>query len=421
MRGAGDQRRRGRRGGSAEAAWNAAVAAREQAATAFYDMDQAQKYVGGRVTLFADLDPAAAASARREMAALNERANATAAAYIAVLDAHDLDDLDRSAAEYEAARRALESAAGGLAGVTAELNGFAARLADRMAGLEAALERLPPRLAAARDAVAAAEAAVERARAAGLDATDPETELAQARRTLDRLSAAGLGGLGLSGALEAAEEVRRVADAARERAEELPREAEKVRNSLTAVRTRVEVVAGRLDPVRAAMRDLLRGYALACWQDLKNAPEAVEEGLARARERIAEAEAHAGRGEWRQARRAVTAARTELTAADRRARQVTDRLADLNATAADPGAPAEAARFVVRDAQRLVVGASREISPRHARTLDTLAERLEAAPDRLTGPHPDYWSYLQELESIKTAARDVVDQVRSELARHHGG
>jgi hypothetical protein len=32
------------------------------------------------------------------------------------------------------------------------------------------------------------------------------------------------------------------------------------------------------------------------------------------------------------------------------------------------------------------------------------------------GPHPDYWSYLQELESIKTAAGDVVTRIRSERA-----
>jgi len=419
--GAGDRSRRGRRGGSVEAARNAAVAARERAATAFYDMDQAQRYVEGRVTLFADLDPAAGASARREMAALKERADATAAAYIAVLDSHDLDDPDRSAAEYRAARRALESAAEGLDKVTAELNGFAARLADRMAGLEAALERLPPRLNAAREAVAAAETAVERARAEGWDVTDPEAELTRARKTLERLSSAGLGGLGLAGALQAADEVRNGAERAREQAEELPKEAEKVRNALASVRTRAEAVAGRVEPVRAAMRALLRGYSLACWEDLKNAPEAIEEGVARARERIAEAEGHAARGEWRQARHAVTAARTELTAADRRARQVTDRLEELNATAADPGAPAEAARFVVRDAQRFVVNAGPEFSSRHAGALDALAERLEAAPRRLTGPHPDYWSYLRELESVTTAAKDVVAQVRAELARRHNG
>ena len=54
--------------------------------------------------------------------------------------------------------------------------------------------------------------------------------------------------------------------------------------------------------------------------------------------------------------------------------------------------------------------------PHHARALDGLVERLENAPKRLTGVHPDYWGYLQELESIKTAAGDVVARIRSERA-----
>lgn len=92
MRGAGDQRRRGR-GAQAEAA---AIEAREAASTAFYDMDQAQKYLGGRVTVFADLDSTAAAPSQRDFTRLDEAANAAAVAYISVLDANPLDDQDRS-------------------------------------------------------------------------------------------------------------------------------------------------------------------------------------------------------------------------------------------------------------------------------------------------------------------------------------
>jgi hypothetical protein len=418
VRGAGEQRRRGRRDTAAQAARAAAVTAREEAAAAFYEMDQAQRYVGGRVTVFADLDAAAAAPAQREFAALSGRADAASAGYIAVLDSHDLDDEERSAAEYDAARRALAAVTEGLTKVTGDLNGLAARVAAQLTGLEAALDQLPPRLAAARDAVASAEEAIARARAAGMDAGEPEAGLTRARDTLARLSSQGLGGLGLSGAMDAAEEVRRLAETAREQAEELPRAAEKIRHSLASVHTRAQVVAGRVGPVREAMSRMLRGYSQACWQDLKNAPTAIEEGVARARERIAEAEAHAGRGQWPQAQRAVTAARTELSAADRRAGQVTGRLAELEATAADPAGPAEAARFVVRDAQKLVVTAGSAISPRHAAVLDGLVERLEAAPRQLRGPHPDYWAYLRELESIKAAARDVVERVRAERAGH---
>ncbi|WP_301175420.1 molecular chaperone DnaJ [Actinomadura geliboluensis] len=413
MRGPGDQRRRGGRGAQAAAA---AVEAKEAAAAAFYDMDQAQKYLGGRVTVFEDLDAAAAAPVRREFDGLSESADAASIAYISVLDAHDVDDQDRSPAEYDAARRAFVASTERLQQVTGNLNGFAERLAPRMARLEAALDQLPPRLAAAREAVAAADAAVTAAREAGMDATDPEAELARARQVLAQLGSKGLGGLGLDGALRKAEEVREIAERAREAAAELPQLAQKVRNSLASVRTRADAAANRVGPVREAMRVLLRGYSQACWQDLKGAPESIEAAVIRARERLNEASAHVARTEWKQAQRALTAARTELNAADRRAGQVTGRVEELKAVAADPAKPAESAQFAVRDAQRLAMAQPGGPAPQHVRVLDGLVERLENAPKRLGGAHPDYWAYLRELESIKTAAGDVVTRIRSERA-----
>ncbi|QFG25710.1 molecular chaperone DnaJ [Actinomadura sp. WMMB 499] len=412
MRGAGDQRRRGR--GAQEAA--AAIEAKEAAGSAFYDMDQAQKFIDGRVTVFEDLDARAAEPARREFTRLSEAADAAAVAYISVVDAHDLSDQDRSPAQFDAARRAFVACTDGLTKAARDLNGFAERLAPKMARLESALDRLPPKLGAARDAVAAADAAVTAARQAGMDASDPAAELDRAKESLGVLSSRGLGGLGLDGALRRAEETREIAERAREAAEELPKQGEKVRNSLNSVKTRVDVVANRVETVRQAMKTMLRAYSQACWQDLRGAPEAVQAGVERARERLDEAAEHAARGEWKDAQRALTAARTELNAADRRAGQVTGRVERLAEVAADPARPVEGVRFAVRDAQRLAVAQPGGAAPHHARVLDGLVERLERAPERLTGTHPDYWAYLQELESIKTAAGDVVTRIRSERA-----
>ncbi|GGP92420.1 methyl-accepting chemotaxis protein [Actinomadura coerulea] len=414
MRGPGDQRRRGGRGAQAAAE---AVEAREAAAAAFYDMDQAQKYIDGRVTVFEDLDARAAEPARREFTRLAEAADAASVAYISVLDAHDLDDRDRSPAEYDAARRAFVASTERLRKTAGDLNGFAERLAPQMARLESALDQLPPRLTAAREAVAAADAAVTAARAAGMDAADPEEELDRARRVLAQLGSQGLGGLGLDGAIRKADEVREIAEGAREAAAELPRQAQKVRDSLSSVRTRADAVANRAGAVREAMRVLVRGYSQACWQDLKGAPESVEAAVTRARERLNEASAHAGRAEWKRAQQALTAARTELNAADRRAGQVTGRVEELRAVAEDPEGPVEGVRFAVRDAQRLAMAQPGGAPPQHARVLDSLVERLERAPRRLTGAHPDYWAYLQELESIRRAAGDVVARIRSERAQ----
>ncbi|MFG1999702.1 molecular chaperone DnaJ [Spirillospora sp. NPDC048911] len=416
LRGPGDQRRRGRGAGREAEARAAAVEAKQDAAAAFYDMDQAQKYLDGRVTVLTDLDQAAGAAARRDLDRLNGSADAASIGYIDVVDAHDLDSADRSVPEYDAARRAFLAVGGRLRKITGDLDHFAERLAPQMARLETALDRLPPRLAAAREAVAAADAAIAAAQKAGMDASEPEAELAKAKEGLTVLGSQGLGGLGLSGAMDKADEVARIAAGAREAAEELPLLGEKVRNSLASVRTRVDVVAGRVEPVRQAMKKLLVGYSQACWQDLKGAPEAIDGGVTRARERLNEASALLSRNEWKQAQQALTAARTELNAADRRAGQVTGRVTELDAVRTDPAAPAEAARFVVRDAQKLAIAQPGGPAPRHARVLDGLVERLEAAPKRLTGAHPDYWAYLQELEAIKTAAGDVVARIRAERA-----
>lgn len=432
----GDQRRRGRggRGGTrgSAAAMAAARQAKDDAASAFYEMDQAQRYVTGRATLFADLDPRGAAPAQDRMAALNRGADSAAAAYIALVDAHDLDAGEeagtgagagqgssggtRFLADFDAIRRAFVGAAERLAHATGELNAFAAAIAPQLNRLESALDELPARLSAARRALAEAEQAVAAAR--DLNPAEPEAMLASARAGLELLGARGLGGLGLSGALAKAEEVRLLAEQARDAAVELPRLGERIDHDLVAIRTRVDVVAGRTGPVGDTLRQLRRRYSQQCWQDLTGAEQSINDAIERARERIAEAGAAASRHDPAQARRALTAARTELSAADRRAAAVTGRLADLDAAAADPAGPAQAARFAVRDAQKLAVSGPGGVAPHHARTLDSLVARLETAAARLTGPRPDYWAYLKELDAVRTAARDVVSMIRAERAQH---
>lgn len=408
----GDQRRRGRGTQAADAA----AAAKDAAAAAFYEMDQAQRYVDGRLTVFADLDGRAAARPQAEFARLTESADAAASAYIAIVDAHDLDAPDRSPSQYDAARRAFTAVTERLNALAAELNAFAAGLAPQLASFEARLDELPAKLAAAREVIAAADGAIAEAEAMGLAAVDPQADLASARAGLEVLGSPGLGGLGLAGALRKADEVRLLAEKARDGALALPRMAEDIRASLVAVRTRVDVVAGRAEPVAAAMSRLVRDYSSACWEDLKGARTAIEDAVGRARERIAEADDYARRRDWKAAQQAITAARTELTAADRRAGMVTSRLADLDAVAADPAEAAARARFVVRDAQKMAVTSPGGPAPHHVRALDTLVARLEDGPAMLTGPHPDYWAYLRELDAITTAAHDVVARIRAERA-----
>ncbi|MDX6744702.1 molecular chaperone DnaJ [Actinocorallia sp. A-T 12471] len=411
-----DQRRRGRRDPRAVRAREAALTARQDAAQSFFDMDSAQKFVGARLAALSGLDAAAADPLRRRFAAAHAAADEAAGQYIAVVDAHDLDDEDRSMIEYEDAGRAMHGVVPVLARATETLNRLAADLAPLLARAEAALDDLAPLLRTAREALQEAREAVDAAAAAGMDTAEVEAEFELARGGLAELTTEGLGGLGLRGAMlragEVAESAGRIAEDARELAEAVAR----TRNGLASVRTRVQMTEGRRARVEDAMSELRREYALACWQDLRGAPEAMGQALERAGERIAETERAASAGDWRTAPRALAAARAELKDAERRAARVDDRVRDLREVKADPSGPLERARFTVRDAQRLAVSAPGGPAPAHARVLDGLVARLERAPGLLQGAHPDYWAYLSELRAIEERARDVVEVIRQELA-----
>jgi DNA repair exonuclease SbcCD ATPase subunit len=412
----GDQRRRGRQDPRAAQALAAALTAKETAAQAFYDLDQAQKYVKGRISLLGDLEAAAAARFKPGFDRLDAAANEAASGYIAVVDANDLEDTGRTFAEYDSAHRALLAVTDTLNRLTREINQIATNVATELSRLESSLDQLPPRLRAAQAAMAEAVQAVEQAKGAGMRTEEVETDLAAVRTLLEELTSAGLGGLGLAGAMRRAEEVRTKASKVAQEAADLAVAVQKTRNDLSSVRTRVQMVAGRGDQVLHAMSELRRNYSANCWQDLQGAPAAIESALERARERIAETDTAARKQQWRASAQSLAAARAELKDAERRAKAVTERLAELEAAKADPAKPLEQARFSVRDAQRLAVAQPGGAAPQYAQRLDALVVRLEQASTRLTGTNPDYWAYLKELKSITTAAHDVVDMIRTSAA-----
>ena len=126
---------------------------------------------------------------------------------------------------------------------------------------------------------------------------------------------------------------------------------------------------------------------------------------------IAQAHERADAGEWDDAADAIAEARAQLGAAEQAHDAVVGRLADLREVRADPGKLAADTRFVLRDAQRLVV--DRGLVKRFGPILDAQSVRLQNAQDRLTGVHPDYWLYLSELRGVRTRAQEVVAQARS--------
>jgi outer membrane murein-binding lipoprotein Lpp len=192
-----------------------------------------------------------------------------ASSYIAVVDAHDLDDTGRTFAEYDSAHRALLAVTDTLTRLTREINQIAANVATELSRLESSLDQLPPRLRAAQEAMAEAVQPSSGPRTAGMRTEEVETDLTAVGASLEELTSAGLGGLGLAGAMRRAEEVRTKASKVAQEAADLAVAVQKTRNDLASVRTRVQMVAGRGDQVLHAMSELRRNYSANCWQDLQ--------------------------------------------------------------------------------------------------------------------------------------------------------
>jgi hypothetical protein len=270
-----------------------------------------------------------------------------------------------------------------------------------------ALDSLPRTVQAARAAVVEARAAVQQAEATGVRSSRAEAQLAEAERATAALDPPGAG---LRQRRDAAVRVLELARSASTSATDAPRTARSVRSALTSIATRRAAAGTKAEQIEPTMSALRREFSEPCSRDLIGSEARTREALAQADVAIETARRDAGAGDWDSAADQVTAARSALSRAEDRQEAVTGRLAELRAVRADPAKFAADTRFVLRDAQRLVVdrGLVREFGP----ILDAQSVRLQNAQDRLTGVHPDYWLYLTELRGISERVREVVTQAR---------
>ncbi len=270
-----------------------------------------------------------------------------------------------------------------------------------------ALDSLPRTVQAARAAVVEARAAVQQAEATGVRSSRAEAQLAEAERATAALDPPGAG---LRQRRDAAVRVLELARSASTSATDAPRTARSVRSALTSIATRRAAAGTKAEQIEPTMSALRREFSEPCSRDLIGSEARTREALAQADVAIETARRDADAGDWDSAADQVTAARSALSRAEDRQEAVTGRLAELRAVRADPAKFAADTRFVLRDAQRLVVdrGLVREFGP----ILDAQSVRLQNAQDRLTGVHPDYWLYLTELRGISERVREVVTQAR---------
>ncbi len=278
-----------------------------------------------------------------------------------------------------------------------------ARTLDEAAHL---LRSLPIAVQEAQTALVAARNAVQSAEASGTRSRRAAERLAEAEN-----AATGLAAAGIRERRALAARTLELARQATTLVAEAPRAAAGVRSAFGSVATRREAAATKADRIPPSISALLREFSEPCSRDLTGAEPQAREALVAVDRAIARAHERADAGEWDDAADAIAEARAQLGRAEEAYEAVAGRLAELREVKANPAKFAADTRFVLRDAQRLVV--DRGLVKRLGPILDAQSVRLQNAQDRLTGVHPDYWLYLTELRGVRERAQEVVADARS--------
>ncbi|MDX3353763.1 hypothetical protein PV703_10670 [Streptomyces sp. ME01-24h] len=393
-----------------------AQAAKDAAAEAFYELDTAQRDLVISIETITAVDSSPAARrASDDFRALGERIDQVSAAYIAAVDAHDLDRDELEAAAAARARAELTKAKDDLVRARKDLDAFARGLGPLLDTAETQLARLAPAVERARQALLAASNALDAVRAHGLRADDLAARLAALGPELTKLNQ-GAGTHGVQETIRRADEVLRTAEAIRAEAERLPERAREIGKRIVSLRTRTQALATRAEGVDPVLSELRRRFSMACWQDLQHVPERATEAVGRAEQKLAEAARARDEQRWPDATALLGTVRALLDDADAAVSAAGDRLRRLNEVSKDPQGEIERTRFAVRDAQRLAMQGRTTPEQRHARPLDEAVARLDRAVEGLQGRHPDWWHFLTETAAVRDTVARVVAAIREDRA-----
>ncbi|THA26619.1 hypothetical protein E4198_19805 [Streptomyces sp. RKND-216] len=416
MTASGGTRRWGWGGGRAENKRADAQAAKDAAAASFYELDTAQRDLRISIeTITAVDDSPQGRRAAADFAEFGTRIDQVSHRYIAAVDAHDLDRDDLDAGTAARARAELEQARGELVRTKADLERFRQGLGSLLDRAETQLAQLAPAVERARQGLLAATTALEAVRASGLKADDLAARLAALSPELTRLNE-GAGRHGVAETLHRADRVVREAETIRREADRLPERAAETDKRLASLRTRAQALHNRAGKVEPVLSELRRRFALACWEDLQGVPEEAARAVRQAEEKLGEAQRAREEQRWPDATSLLATVRALLNTADEAVKAAGDRLQRLNEVSFDHTREVEKARFAIRDAQRLAMAGRSTPDPRHAQPLDRSVERVDRAVAELTGRHPDYWRFVTELDAVRDAVQEVVDQIRREMA-----
>ena len=393
----------------------AAQAAQDGAVAAFLDLDNRQSYVADAVDALSEGAGQGHALAR-DWAPVAQQAFDASAKYLTVAESHSLlDNADRpTGVDPAAAASAFTDVHRALADAAIAVDGFYRKHSTELEHARS-LRAATPKISA--DARAAAVTAEQHLTKAEQDGFAYASVLAAAGELVDALSALQTAET-VGSPLEirhAAAAVHAAADGVDARISTARSLRTTVRGSHSSVKTRIEAVTTRLESLPATRSALLREFSAACSRDLTGADDRARTALAQARDEWAAAGRSLDAGDPEPAANHLTTARARLAEAESAGDSLTERLRVLRQTKADPAAAAKTTRFKLRDAQLLVV--DRGLVPQWGSVLDAQSERIERAAADLTGTHPDYWAYLQALQSVEAFVKNVIDRVRSAASR----
>ncbi|SHK28248.1 hypothetical protein SAMN05443637_104216 [Pseudonocardia thermophila] len=378
----------------------AAFAARNAATQGFLALDDEQRAAAEAVRVADEI--AGEPRLRAQWEQVSAQCDRATEAYLAATQQYPLDGSAPVTGSKEADEKALREIQAARQAITR----FRAQHAREIDEADMLIRNLPQAIQKARVALVDADKAITQAERAGYPSRRATEMLVEAVRAETGIDSAA----GLRDRHAAAQRTIELARAAAKLAEEAPKTAASVQSALRSVRTRREAALTKIEGIEPALSALRREFSEPCSRDLVDAEKVARAAVAEATAALDEAERFAGTGEWDDAADAVARARGELGRAEERVKATTDRLTHLREVKADPSKEAADTRFVLRDAQRLVV--DRGLVDRFGPILDAQAVRLENAQARLTGVHPDYWFYLTELRGIRERVRAVVDEVR---------
>nr|WP_313772068.1 hypothetical protein [Streptomyces angustmyceticus] len=389
-----------------------AQAAKDAAASAFYELDTAHRDLRISIETITAVDPSPAARrAAEEYEGFGRRIDEVSQRYITAVDSHDLDRDDLDGAAVARARADLTRAKEELDRVRGELERFAQGLGPLLGTAETQLARLAPAVERARQALLGASNALDAVRGQGLRADDLATRLAALGPELTKLNQ-GAGQHGVPETIQRADDVLRRAEDVRAEAERLPGRAAEIDKRLVSLRTRAQAIttrAGKVDPVLSELR---RRYSAACWQDLQQVPEQAAQSVRQAEVKLREAQQARDEQRWADATSLLATVRALLDGTDEAVSAASDRLQRLDAVSFDRQKEVERTRFAIRDAQRLAMSGRSTPDPRHAGPLDEAVARLDRAVAGLEGRHPDWWHFLTETEAVRETAARVVQEIR---------